>query len=155
MAAALDRLGGLLGVREFPATAAGYASCYRTWLAALRGDAPTAQAILAGLDDLRATEDPQDQALVAAVEAFTAAARAQPATALRCVQSVLGHVGARDISHESVRWAWPLAARTACHLADTATATDLLALLDGYQPGQLAPMQRAERDLARAPPHHR
>ena len=26
----------------------------------------------------------------------------------------------------------------------------LLALLEGYQPGQLAPMQRAERDLARA-----
>jgi len=86
------------------------------------------------------------------VEAFTAA-RAQPATALHCAQSVLGHVGALDISHESVRWAWPLAARTACDLADT--ATELLALLDGYQPGQLAPMQRAERDLARAPPHHR
>ena len=26
----------------------------------------------------------------------------------------------------------------------------MLALLDGYQPGHLAPMQRAERDLARA-----
>ena len=77
VAAALDPVGGLLGVREFPATAAGYASCYRTWLAALRGDAPTAQAILAGLDDLRTTEDPQDQALVAAVEEFTAAAGEQ------------------------------------------------------------------------------
>jgi hypothetical protein len=35
-------------------------------------------------------------------------------------------------------------------LADTATTRDLLALLDGYQSGELAPMQRAERDLARA-----
>ena len=49
-----------------------------------------------------------------------------------------------------MRWAWPLAARAAHDLADTATAGELLALLDGYQPRQLAPMQRAERDLARA-----
>ena len=31
-----------------------------------------------------------------------------------------------------------------------APATKLLALLDGYRPGELAPMQRAERDLTRA-----
>jgi hypothetical protein len=43
-----------------------------------------------------------------------------------------------------------LAARAAHDLADTATTRDLLALLDGYPPGCLAPMQRAERDLARA-----
>ena len=49
-----------------------------------------------------------------------------------------------------LRWAWPLAARAAHDLRDTAAAGELLALLDGYQPGQLAPMLRAERDLARA-----
>ena len=49
-----------------------------------------------------------------------------------------------------MRWAWPLAARASHDLADTATATELLDLLDGYRPEQLAPMQRAERDLARA-----
>jgi hypothetical protein len=49
-----------------------------------------------------------------------------------------------------MRWAWPLAARAAHDLSDTATTTDLLAMLDRYQPGELAPMQRAERDLARA-----
>ena len=54
------------------------------------------------------------------------------------------------ISHEDLRWAWPLAARAAWDLADTATTAGLLALLDGYPAGQLAPMQRAERDLARA-----
>ena len=53
------------------------------------------------------------------------------------------------ISHEHLRWAWALAARTPCDPADTAT-TDVLALLDGYQPGQLAPMQRAECNLGRA-----
>ena len=125
-------------------------ACYRAWLAALRGDTPAAQAALAGLGDLRASEDPQDQALIAVAEAFTAAARRQPAAALRHARTALGHAGALGISHEYLRWAWPLAARAAHDLADTATAAELLALLDGYRPGQLAPMQRAERDLARA-----
>jgi len=128
---------------EFPA-------CYRAWLAALRGDTPTAQAVLAGLGGLRASEDPQDQATIAVAEAFTAAARDQPAAALRSARAVLGHAGVLGISHEYLRWAWPLAARAAHDLADTATTTELLALLDGYRPGKLAPMQRAERDLARA-----
>jgi len=127
-----------------------YLACYRAWLAALRGDAPTAQAALAGLGDLRATEDPQDQATIAVVEAFTAAARNQPEAALRCARAVLGHAGALGISHEYLRWAWPLAARAAWDLADNATTAGLLALLDRYRLGDLAPMQRAERDLARA-----
>jgi hypothetical protein len=58
--AELDRAidGDDLADIEFPA-------CYRAWLAALRGDTPTAHAILAGLGDLRATEDPQDKATIA------------------------------------------------------------------------------------------
>ena len=83
-------------------------------------------------------------------EAFTAAARRQPAAALRHARVAFGHVEILGISNEDLRWAWPLAARAAHDLADTATTTELLALLDGYRPGQLAPMQRAERDLARA-----
>ena len=127
-----------------------FLACYRAWVAALRGDAPAAQAALAGLGDLRASEDPQDQALIAVAEAFTAAALGQPAAALRHARAVLDHAAALGISHEYLRWAWPLAARAAHDLADTATTGELLALLDGYRPGQLAPMQRAERDLARA-----
>jgi hypothetical protein len=127
-----------------------YLACYRAWMAALRGEVPAAQAILAGLGDLRASEDPQDQANIAVAEAFTAAALGQPAAALRHARAALDHASALEISHEVLRWAWPLAARAAHDLADTATTGDLLALLDGYPAGQLAPMQRAERDLARA-----
>ena len=125
-------------------------ACYRAWVAALRGDASAAQAALTGLGDLRASEDPQDQANIAVAEAFTAAARRQPAAALRHARATLHHAAALGISHEYLRWAWPLAARAAHDLADTDTTRELLALLDGYQPGQLASMQRAERDLARA-----
>jgi hypothetical protein len=127
-----------------------YLACHRAWLAALRGDTETAQIALAGLGDLRATEDPQDQASVAVAEAFTAAARNQPDDALRCARAVLGHAAALGINQECLRWAWPLAARAAHDLADAAATAGLLAMLDGYQPGHLAPMQRAERDLARA-----
>jgi len=127
-----------------------YLACCRTWVAALRGDTPAAQAILAGVSDLRASEDPQDQATIAVAEALIGAARHQPAAALRCARAVLDRAGALAISGEYLRWAWPLAARAAHDLADTNATAGLLALLDGYRPGQLAPMQRAERDLAAA-----
>ena len=127
-----------------------YLTCYRAWVVALRGEAPSAQATLAGLGDLRASDDPQDQATIAVAEAFTAAARRQPAAALRHARAALDHAGALGISYEYLRWAWPLAARAAHDLADTATTRELLALLDGHPAGQLAPMQRAERDLARS-----
>ncbi len=124
--------------------------CCRAWLAALRGDTATAQAALAALRDMRASEDVQDQEQIVVVEAFTAAARRQPAAALRHARAALDQADVVGISHEYLRWAWPLAARAAYDLADTAAAAGLLAMLDGYQPGQLAPMQRAEGDLARA-----
>jgi hypothetical protein len=80
------------------------------------------------------------------VEGF-AAARHQPAAALRCSRAALGHAAALGISHAYLRWAWPLAAHD---LADTAatttTTTDLLALLDGYQPGHLARARLASAD---------
>jgi len=127
-----------------------FLACNRAWVAALRGDTETAETVLAGLGDLRVSEDPQDQATIAVTEAFTAAARRQPDTALRCARAALGHASPLGISWDFLRWAWPLAARAAYDLTDTGTITELLAMLDGYQPGHLAPMQRAERDLARA-----
>jgi tetratricopeptide (TPR) repeat protein len=125
-------------------------ACSRGWLAALRGDAGTAEAQLAGLRDLRISEDAMDKTLVSLVEAFTAAARRQPQEALRHARTVLAYAGALGISYESQRWAWPLAARSAFELHDTAATAELLTLLDSSQPGYLPPMLRAERDLARA-----
>ena len=127
-----------------------FLTCQRGWLVALRGDIATAQAMLADLADLRASEDPQNQAMVNLVEGFTAAARRQPHAALGHAQAILAQAGALGISHDCVRWAWPLAVRAAYDLGDAAAAGELLTLLDHYRPGHLAPMLRAERDLARA-----
>ena len=106
--------------------------------------------MLAGLRELRATDKTEDKAALDLVQAFAAAARHQPQAALRYARATLAHAQALGISHDYPRWAWPLAARAASELRDTAATGELLALLDACQPGQLAPMQRAERDLARA-----
>jgi class 3 adenylate cyclase/tetratricopeptide (TPR) repeat protein len=125
-------------------------TCLRGWLAALRGDAATAGAMLAALGDMRASDDPEDKASISTAQAFTAAAGGQLEDALRHARGALAHAGVLGISADSLRWAWPLAARAAHDLQDTAATSELLALLDGYQPGHLPPMLRAERDLTRA-----
>ena len=127
-----------------------YVACYRGLVAALHGDVTTAEAVLAGLHDLRGNEDTQSRAQISLVEAFTAAARRRPEDALRHARDALAHTDALGISHENLRWAWPLAARAAHELNDAAAVRELLALLDARQPGTLAPMLRAERDLVRA-----
>jgi class 3 adenylate cyclase/tetratricopeptide (TPR) repeat protein len=127
-----------------------YLACLRGWLAALRGDAPTAETMLAALEDMRASEDPQDKTLIGIVEGFTATARGQPETALRQARMVLTHAHALGYSYQDLRWAWPLAARAAHELLDAVTSRELLNLLDSSQPGQLAPMLTAERDLTQA-----
>jgi class 3 adenylate cyclase/tetratricopeptide (TPR) repeat protein len=125
-------------------------SCERGWLAALRGDNETAGEILIALRDLRANEDSQARASISVLEAFAAVARHQPADALRHARTVLALAEAIGISNIFLRWSWPLAVRCAQELGDTAAVRDLLALLDSYQPGHLAPMLRAERDLISA-----
>jgi hypothetical protein len=124
--------------------------CHQAWLAAMRGDADRAETMMTAMPDLRASEEPQSQALVSIVEAFIAAARRQPETALRRARAVLAHAGALGVAHEATLWAWPLAARTAWELHDAAGTQELLTMLDSLQPGRLPPMLRAERDLARA-----
>ena len=95
-----------------------FLDCYRGWLAALRGDAATAEAILAALGDLRTSEDPQDRSLISVVTAFSAAVRGdrRPRCGTRPAPSTTApHLG---ISNDYPRWAWPLAARIAYQTAD-------------------------------------
>ncbi len=122
----------------------------RATIALLRGDADTAQPGQAALSDVRASEDPQDQATVALFDATVAAAHNRPADALRQARAALDHIDALGPSADSIRWSWPIAARAAHQLGDTAEVSALLALLDRYQPGHLPPMLHAERDLTRA-----
>jgi class 3 adenylate cyclase/predicted ATPase len=127
-----------------------YLTCQRAWLAALRGAAAIASTILAGLEDLRISEAPQDQTTLGLAEAFTAAADGRAEDALRHARAVLAHAGVLGIGHGEIVWAWSLAARAAHELSDAPATRQLLALLDIYQPGHIVPRLRTERDLARA-----
>jgi hypothetical protein len=121
-----------------------------SWQAALRGDATTAETLLAELVHMHASEDPQEKANISTVEAFIAAARRQARDALHHARRTLVHADTLGISFDYLRWAWPLAARAAHELRDTAALTELLAMVDAHPPGSLSPMLRAERDLVRA-----
>ncbi|MHB1592954.1 MAG: AAA family ATPase [Streptosporangiaceae bacterium] len=125
-------------------------TCYRAWIAALRGDCGSADAILAELAEMPASEDPQDLAFIAVIRGFSAAARLRPGDALAHARAALDHATTIGIGSETLRWAWPLAARAAHDLADRVATADLLVLLDTRRPGYLPPMLRAERELARA-----
>jgi tetratricopeptide (TPR) repeat protein len=118
-------------------------------MAALRGDAETATTY-AELPGMRASEDSQDQATVSLCDAFIAAARDEPAEALRHARATFVHLAGLGVAHIIIQWAWPLAARSAHQLGDTESVTELLTLLDGYPVGHLSPLLRAERGLARA-----
>ena len=120
----------------------------RADLAARRGDAVTASAMLAAVRDQGESEEPQQQAAISVIEAYIAVARGQPENALRHARDALAHTDAIGLAYEAE--AWPLAARTAFELTDTVAARELVALLDSYPPGRIPPILRAERDLARA-----
>ena len=127
-----------------------YLTCQRGWLAALRGDAGAAETVLAAVQSLRTSEAPQDKTMLFLAEAFIAAARGQLEDALRHTRAILAYADSLGISHGDTLWAWPLAARAAHELGDITAVRELLGLVDSYQPGHVAPLLRAERDLARA-----
>jgi tetratricopeptide (TPR) repeat protein len=131
-------------------TLGAYLSSIIAWLATLRGDLDGIDGLLAELEQLRQSDDAQDQAALLRVEAFGAAARGDLVTALSTARKILELAPMVGIHAEMVCWAWPLATRCAFELGDRRTVIDLVEMLDAYQPGLLAPLQRIERELVRA-----
>ena len=126
--------------RLFVHTAAGL-------LAGLRGDPQHATAAQAAVGAWRASEDPQDQTCLALIDTAAALASHDTAGVLGHALTVLDHSDHLGISHDTVRWAWPLAARAARTLDDTPTVNRLLALLDTHPAGHQPPVLRAQRQL--------
>ena len=120
----------------------------QAWLAALRGDADTAETMMAALGNWLASDNPEDQASRCELQALTAAARHQPEAALCYARAALTHLARADVTIDT--WPWSLAARAAHDLGDAGAVGELLDLLDSHPPGQVRPALRAERDLTRA-----
>ncbi|HEY0869864.1 MAG TPA: hypothetical protein VGD55_05680, partial [Acidothermaceae bacterium] len=123
---------------------------YGAVLAAMRGDAAVASLALPVVSQLRASEDQQDQAIVYLLRAFTEAASGQLSDVMRDAQELVDRIESLGIGAETVRWAWPLAVRTAFELADAEAVTRLISVVDAFPRGHLPPILRAERDLASA-----
>ena len=117
-------------------------------LVAARGDAAAAETMLATLQELRASEEPQLQAALSALDAFVAVARGEPENALRHARDVFVHLDALGFDYMARTWA--LAIRAAFELADPAAVRELLAMLDSRPPGHVPALLRPERDLALA-----
>ncbi|MGH9055003.1 MAG: hypothetical protein ACRDYY_03940, partial [Acidimicrobiales bacterium] len=124
--------------------------CLGGWLVALRGDAAGASEVLRSLPGLSASEFVRDRTTVNVLEAFIADSSERPAEALACAWAVLADTPSIGVGSDAVRWAWPLAARSARTLGDAGASADLVALLDAFPAGLVPPILRAERQLARA-----
>jgi hypothetical protein len=120
-------------------------------LDALRGDVSRARTTMAMIDDDPDSEDPQALTIGALMAAAVAAAEGRPADILAEVSTIMRlGVEVLGINDSTVRWGWPIGARAAHDLGDDAAVEGLLVYLDDELPGRLAPMLRAERDLARS-----
>jgi class 3 adenylate cyclase/tetratricopeptide (TPR) repeat protein len=119
-------------------------------LAGLRGDGDLASRLAAGITAMPASDDPEDLSAAALVEAFAADATGRPDEALVHARRALGFSGLLGLTHEAVRFSWPLAARIAQDRDDAEVVDELLAMLPTALPGLVAPVLRAERLLVLA-----
>jgi class 3 adenylate cyclase/tetratricopeptide (TPR) repeat protein len=118
---------------------------FAAWLAALRGDASVAEAVVRDVAGAAFGDDPQTSAEVGIVAALGASARGDDPAALAAAMEVLEFRFELGVGQETQRWAWPLAARTARRMNDATSVQELLAMLDGYAVGHLPTILRAER----------
>jgi class 3 adenylate cyclase/tetratricopeptide (TPR) repeat protein len=120
-------------------------------LAGLRGDAESAEELAATLTTYRGSEDPQDLAAVAVIDALASAAAGRPAETLSHAKIALSHCDeGLGVGSDLIRWAWVTAARAAYEVGDQDSIAELLTMVEDEMPGRLPPMLRAELDLVRA-----
>jgi hypothetical protein len=138
------------GDADVASDASELAAWARLVLVALRGDSAAARSILARFEMLPNSDDPEDQSALAIGEAMTAAAEHDPDAALEHSLRALSFVGALGVSHEALRWGWPVATRIALDRDDADTIDSLLVMLPVELPRLVPPMLRAERLLVLA-----
>lgn len=114
-------------------------------LHARRGELDLARADLAALAEMADSEDVQDRAMRAMVDAMVAAASGEPAAALRLarlsLEPTIGYFGLR---HECVRQVWPEACEAALAMGDLTAAQELVDLVAARPIGHVPPYLRAQ-----------
>jgi class 3 adenylate cyclase/tetratricopeptide (TPR) repeat protein len=110
-----------------------------------RGDLDAAAALLKAHDWLRDAEQSEMSASFAAAESRLLRARNRPAEALAAAERGLTHRPELGIASRKVKLNLVEALEAALELDDFAKSDELLAILDGLQPGQLTPVLAGER----------
>lgn len=127
-------------------------SCYAKagWLAGMRGDLAGTRLAQEAVARYRGSEDLQEQATLGVLDATAALCAGDLAQALTHASAVLEKADALGIGSDTMRWAWPLAGRSARSLGERAALEHLVGIVDAYPPGHLPPILRAERQLVAA-----
>jgi hypothetical protein len=118
-------------------------------LAALRGDVAGARSYEESIRSLR-NENPEVQANLLALVAAVAEADGDVQGARAAAADALGFRAAVGINVSTFRWSWTAAARLAHEAEDLDDERTLLTMLREHRSPELAPLLRAERDLAEA-----
>lgn len=116
-------------------------------LAGLRGDGEGAGVAQESVKPRRQSEDPQDRADLGILDATAALCEGDVANALAHAMGVVEKAGVIGIGADASRWGWPLAARAARSVGDTAALERLVEILDEHPAGHLPPILRAQRQL--------
>jgi tetratricopeptide (TPR) repeat protein len=114
-------------------------------LSVCMGDEAQVSALLETVLRTPESEEPQDAAAVALSLGAASAYRGRHAEALQHAQKAVRLGAAYGPDHDTVRWAWPIAAEAALALGDEEEVTRLLDWLDSHQPGHVPRLLRAER----------
>jgi len=115
-----------------------------------RGDLEPAHALLAAANTLRDSDNPQNRAGYAGVEARLLRAHGQPAESLAAAERALATLGELAITDPYVKTAWVEACEAALALPDLDKADQVLAIPETLDPGQLTPLLHAHSLRLRA-----
>src|SRR5206468_3745892 len=95
------------------------------------------------------SEDSQDIAGTAMVEAAVAHAAADSRAVLRQARQALSVAGGIGMKSDTMRWSWTLASAAARTLGDTDALQQLITMVDEHPAGGIPPTTRAGADLAK------
>jgi tetratricopeptide (TPR) repeat protein len=124
--------------------------CPALLLHVLSGDETEVSRTLNRIERFDDSEDPQARAGLALSIAVSAAHRDRAREAFAQSMRAISIAEPYGLSHDTSRWAWPIAADAALALGDHVEVMHLLDTLDRHPPGHIPPVLRAERLRIRA-----
>jgi class 3 adenylate cyclase/tetratricopeptide (TPR) repeat protein len=116
-----------------------------TLLEALRGNVEACGPLVAMVETMADSEDPQDRSTIAMTRCIIAAGQGDSHRAAEQGRVAITEGEKAGVASEGIRWCWPIAADAAFELHDLDEVQRLLAWADSKPEGHLHPVVRADR----------